>query len=464
MLLSLWGESMFELEILNATIVTSTQRFIGCISIDQGKIAVISKSPLQNAKRYINAEGLVLIPGMVDQHVHFMDPGETDREDFIHGSMAAATGGVTTVIEHTHAFPVRNVKTYQEKIAHLSKRSVVDYGLTAHAFPEDLGNLRALWDSGITMFKIFTCTTHGIPTMNNDQLLRAFQEIASFNGSCLVHCEDDAITEGNETRLKAASRCDHGIISEWRSETAEEIAVANVALMARLTGVQATIAHTSHSFVVDLIKREQVEGAKLYCEICPQYLFLDDKKVEEKGPFAKFTPPARSADQADKLLEMINSGSIQLLSTDHAPSTVEQKLTGTIWECNFGLPGVETTLPMMLNLVNKNKITLERVIELYSEMPAKVLGLYPRKGCIMVGADADLVLVDMKHQWTIKNENIVSKSGWSPYDGTQITGKPLYTIVRGNVVVENGTIVAEPGIGQPVKRVNNEFPDPILVD
>lgn len=435
--------------------MTSTQKFIGSISIENGKIAAISKFPLRNAKRYINAEGLVLIPGMVDQHVHFMDPGETDREDFIQGSKAAAVGGVTTVIEHTHAFPIRDVQAHHEKIDYLRERSVVDYGLTAHAFPQDLGNLRALWDSGVMMFKIFTCTTHGIPTMNNDQLFRAFEEISAFNGTCLVHCEDDAITEGNEKRLKEASRYDNAIVSEWRSETAEEIAVANVALMARLTGVQATIAHISHPLVVDFIKREQAEGARLYGEICPQYLFLDDKTVEEKGPFAKFTPPARSSDNSKKLIEMINGGSIQLLSTDHAPSTVEQKLTGSIWDCNFGLPGVETTLPMMLNLVNQGEITLERVIELYSEMPAKVLGLYPHKGCIMVGADADLVLIDLEHQWTIKNETIVSKAGWSPYDGTKIKGKPLYTLVRGNIVVENGRIVGEPGVGSPVKRTDS---------
>jgi dihydroorotase len=339
---------------------------------------------------------------------------------------------------------------------HLTNRSLVDYGLTAHLFPADLGNIQALWDQGIILFKIFTCTTHGIPTLNNDELYQAFTEIASFNGRCLVHCEDDSITEGNERRLKHDHRHDNGIISEWRSQTAEEIAVANVALMARMTGVQATIAHISHPFVIDLIKREQAEGAKLFAEVCPQYIFLNDEKIKEKGPFAKFTPPARSEEQSNKLIDLINDGSIQLLSSDHAPSTVEQKMTGTIWECNFGLPGIETTLPMMLNLVHQGKISLQRVVQLYSEMPARALGLYPRKGCIVVGADADLVLLDLSHKWTIKNEDIVSKAGWSPYDGTECMGKPLATIVRGNIIAENGRIVAEPGVGLPVSRVEGE--------
>jgi allantoinase len=446
---------MFDLEIINATIVTSTETFLGCLSVEDGKIAAITRHPLKKAKRIIDAEGLHLLPGMVDQHVHFMDPGETSREDFIHGSSAAAIGGVTTVVEHTHGVPVRNVSQFNEKINHLSNRSLVDYGLTAHVFPEDLGKLRGLWDQGALMFKIFTCTTHGIPTLNNDSLFNAFKEIAEFNGRCLVHCEDDSITEGNEIRLKNRNRYDNSVITEWRSEVAEEIAVANVALMARMTGAQVTIAHISHPFIIDLIKREQVEGAKIFAEVCPQYLFLDEETVKERGPFAKFTPPARSSKNTAKLLEMINDGSIQLLSTDHAPSTIEQKMTGDIWECNFGLPGVETTLPMMLNLVHQGKLTLQRLVKLYSEMPAKILGLYPKKGSIVVGSDADLVLVDLSKKWTIKNENIVSKAGWSPYDGLEIHGKPVVTIVRGNIVAENGKIVQQPGIGSAVTRYQN---------
>lgn len=211
---------MFDLEILDAEIVTSTQRFTGSVSVKDGKIAAISEYPLKNAHQYISANGLTLVPGMIDQHVHFMDPGETEREDFIQGSMAAAAGGVTTVVEHTHGYPVRDVKTFNEKVEHLSNRSLVDFGLTAHVFPEDIGKLKPLWDSGIMMFKIFTCATHGIPTMNNDQLYRVFEEISSFNGTCLVHCEDDSITEGNEIRLKEDGRIDNGIISEWRSEVA----------------------------------------------------------------------------------------------------------------------------------------------------------------------------------------------------------------------------------------------------
>ncbi|MCP8615260.1 dihydroorotase [Salirhabdus salicampi] len=446
---------MFDLEIINSTIVTPTLSFRGCVSISNGKIAAVTESPLGNARKSINAEGLYLTPGMVDQHVHFMDPAETSREDFIHGSSAAAVGGVTTVSEHTHSAPVRSVKEFDEKINHLSNRSLVDFGLTAHVFPEDVGGLKPLWDRGILFFKIFTCTTHGIPTLNNDTLYNALTELASFNGRCLIHCEDDAITEGNEIRLKEQNRYDNKIISEWRSEIAEEVAAANVAFMTRKTGAHVTIAHVSHPLIIDLIKREQMEGANIFAEICPQYLFLDEEQVVEKGPFGKFTPPARKKGEGDKLIDLINDKSIQILSSDHAPSTVEQKLDGNIWECNFGLPGVETTLPMMLDLVNQDKISFERLVQIYSEEPAKALGLYPNKGSLLVGTDADLVLIDLSEKWTIKSEDITSKAGWTPYDGKEVMGKPVLTMVRGKIVAENGGITADPGAGSPVTKINS---------
>lgn len=445
---------MFDVEIINANIVTSTQSYRGCISIREGKIAAITESPFKKAKQTIDAEGMTLVPGMIDQHVHFMDPAETSREDFIHGTSACAVAGVTAVIEHTHAKPVRNVDDFVDKVSYLTNRSLIDYGLAAHVFPGDVEKLRPLWEKGAAVFKMFTCTSHGVPALNNDELFRVFTEVASFGGSCLLHCEDDAITEGNEQRLKAAKRSDNGIIPEWRSETAEAIAVNNVALMARLTGVTATIAHISHPLIAEIVMQERARGTKLFAEICPQYLLLNEEIVREKGPFAKFTPPARSAGKSQGLLELVRNGSVQILSSDHAPSTAEQKRKGTIWECYFGLPGVDTTFPVMLNLVNQGLLSLQQVVQMYSETPAKVLGLYPRKGCIAVGADADLVLVDMSKKWTIQNQQILSKAGWTPFHGTEVVGKAQMTMVRGRIAAENGKVVADPGLGRLVSRIN----------
>jgi len=436
-----------DCEIVNATIVTPQGRFRGTIAVDDGRIAGLLAEPSGNAARTIEAEGLFALPGMVDQHVHFMDPGDTTREDFIHGSSAAAVGGVTTVIEHTHSNPVLTPDDFREKVAHLGERSVIDYGLMAHVFPETIEYVPVLWEDGVAMFKAFTCTTHGVPGLLPDDLLRLFRSLSDIGARGLVHCEDEFITEDNEERLRAALREDYGIIPEWRSTEAELVAVNTVALLARLTRANITVAHASQPGVVDLVRRERELNAPLSMESCLQYFYLDSDDVREHGPTRKFTPPARDAPAGELMWERLARGEIDVISTDHAPSTLDQKFGSDIWDCPFGLPGVETTLTMLLNAVNENRITLERLVDVYSVTPARLLGLYPRKGAIRVGSDADVVLVDVDEEHTLRNEEIISKAGWTPFDGRRVKGRPVLTMLRGEVVAKDGKVVAEPGTG-----------------
>ncbi|MHB1681909.1 MAG: dihydroorotase [Bacilli bacterium] len=447
---------MYDLEIVGVQIVSPTASFQGCISVKDGKIAALSASPIGRAKQSLDASGLYALPGMVEQHVHFMDPGELDREDFIHGSSAAATAGVTTVIEHTHSYPVRSLEEFLDKRNHLATRSVVDFGLAAHIWPGYQEEISKLWENGISFFKAFTCTTHGVPGLSNSQMHSALSEVSRVGGTVLAHCEDEAVTEENERELRQLNRLDGHVIQEWRSKAAEELAVSSVVLLAQLTGAKVTIAHVSHPFVVDLVQRARERGADLLAEVCPQYMFLDEHKIESRGPFGKFTPPARSESEAGQMIRLLAAGAIDILSSDHAPSTKRQKTSGNIWTCHFGLPGVETTLPLMLTAVNQGQISLARVIQAYSETPARRLGLFPKKGSLSIGADADIVLVDMTKKWVIEDENIVSKAGWSPYAGMECIGKPVMTFVRGQLVMKDGKIVTEPGTGRYVTRVQEQ--------
>jgi allantoinase len=437
----------FDCEITNATIVDPRGRYRGTIAISGEKIAGILAEPSGNAARTIDVDGLFALPGMVDQHVHFMDPGDTTREDFIHGSSAAAVGGVTTVIEHTHSNPVLTPDDFQEKVAHLRDRSVIDYGLMAHVFPDTIKHVPALWEAGVAMFKAFTCTTHGIPGLLADDLLHLFRSLSDTGARALVHCEDEFITEDNEERLRAALREDYGIISEWRSAEAELVAVNTVALLARLTGAKITVAHASQPAVVDLVRRERDFNAPLAIESCPQYFYLSSDEVTKHGPTRKFTPPARNTLAGELMWERLAKGEIDLISTDHAPSTLDQKFEGNIWDCPFGLPGVETTLTMLLNAVAEERLTLEKVVQVYSEAPARLLGLYPRKGTIRIGADADVVLVNMDEEHVFSNEEITSKAGWTPFEGYHVKGRPTMTILRGQVVAKDGRVIAEPATG-----------------
>jgi dihydroorotase (multifunctional complex type) len=439
---------VFETEIANTTIVTPTERYRGTIGISDGRIAAILEEPSGSAGHTIDAEGLLALPGMVDQHVHFMDPGDSAREDFIHGSSAAAVGGVTTVVEHTHSNPVLTADDLRHKREYLADRSVVDFGLMAHVFPDSIEHVHSLWQEGVAMFKAFTCTTHGVPGLLPDDLLRLFRSLADVRARALVHCEDEFITEDNEERLRAALREDYGVIPEWRSVEAELVAVNTVALLARLTGANITVAHASQPEVIDLVRRERGLGARLSIESCPQYFYLDADDVREHGPTRKFTPPAREKPVGELMWERLSRGEIDVISTDHAPSTLDQKFSSDIWDCPFGLPGVETTLTMMLNAVNGGWLTLERLVEVYSATPARLLGLYPRKGALRVGSDADVVLVDLEQEHTLRNEDIVSKAGWTPFDGRRVQGRPVMTFLRGTLIAKHGEVVVDPGMGR----------------
>ena len=442
----------FDCEIANATLLEPKGRYRGTIAISGERVVGILEEPSGNAARTIDAEGLVALPGMVDQHVHFMDPGDNAREDFIRGSSAAAVGGVTTVVEHTHSNPVLTAEDLREKREYLKDRSVIDFGLMAHVFPDTIKHVPDLWEDGVAIFKAFTCTTHGVPGLLPDDLLRLFRSLFEAGARGLVHCEDEFITEDNEERLHAALRKDYGVIPEWRSTEAELVAVNTVALLARLTGANITVAHASQPEVIDLVRREHELGATLSIESCPQYFYINSDEVCEYGPTRKFTPPARDAPAGELMWKRLARGQIDLISTDHAPSTLDQKFASDIWGCPFGLPGVETTLTMLLDAVAEGKLTLQRLVQTYSEAPARLLGLYPRKGALRIGSDADVVLVDTEQEHILSNDNIVSKAGWTPFDGRRVKGRAVMTMLRGQVVAENGKVTAEPGGGRFVNR------------
>jgi dihydroorotase (multifunctional complex type) len=438
-----------DLTIRGATVVTSSGRFPADIHVHDGKIVALGTLDT-SAAQVVDAGGLLAMPGVVDSHVHFMDPGEPEREDFITGSAAAAAGGVTTVIEHTHGAPVLDAEGLRRKIAHLSRRSLIDFGLGAHVWPDRLGRIHELWEAGPAYLKVFTCETHGVPAVLAGDLLRCFRAAAGFGGLLLIHCEDDAMTRERERALREAGRTDYGIIPEWRSCEAEEIAAAETAMLARLTGARVVIAHTSHPEAVDLIRRERAGGARVWVESCPQYFFLHEAEVLQHGPFRKFTPPARlrTPDDAAEMWRRLAEGDITHISTDHAPSTRAQKQGGNIWQVPFGLPGVETTLTLMLHAAHEGWVTLERVVDALCERPARLYGLYPQKGSLLPGADADITLVDPARSRVIQDDQVISKSGWSPYAGMAVVGGPVMTFSRGRLVAQDGRPLGEPGWGR----------------
>ncbi|MEA2661874.1 MAG: allantoinase, partial [Chloroflexota bacterium] len=213
---------------------------------------------------------------------------------------------------------------------------------------------------------------------------------------------------------------------------------------------QAIAAHVSHAFAIDLLQAERARGARLSIETCPQYLHLREDEVLELRGFRKFTPPARArSDQdIDEMWRRVSAGPVTHISTDHAPSTRAQKTDGSIWDVHFGLPGVETTFSLLISAAIEGRLTLERVVELTSDAPSRLYGLQPHKGLLEVGADADFALVDLSADRVLRDEDVISRAGWTPYAGRRVNGELRATYSRGVEVARDGRPIGEPGHGR----------------
>ncbi|SMD26918.1 dihydroorotase [Kibdelosporangium aridum] len=427
-----------DLLVSGGFVVTPNGRRRANVAVVDGRIVHVGDDR-PAARQEVDASGLLVLPGGVDTHVHLMDPGSTDREDFPTGTGAAASAGVTTIIEHSHGQPVRTVDDLRDKQAYLSGRANVDFGLAAHAWPSAT-DVAALWQAGVAFFKVFTCDTHGIPGHDAAALRHHLASTAMVDAVSLVHCEDDSITADAERLLRRSGRTDGSVVPEWRDRDAEVVAAAVTAILVRRSGARAVVAHVSHPEVADYIQRERAAGARLGAEACPQYFLLREHEVHEHGALRKFTPPARARTDADEaeLWRLLRSGTLTHMSTDHAPSTLEQKAAGDIWNVHFGLPGLDSTMPVLLDACARGHLAVEDVARVYAEVPARLYGLWPRKGRIGPGADADLVLVDPGHTWTLSNDAVLSKAGWTPFDGRRIIGRVVRTFLRGRLVAQEG--------------------------
>src|SRR5918994_37587 len=268
---------MFDLSIVGGEIVTGAGRSRTNVYVRDGAIAAVT-SERHRARQTFDAAGALVMPGMVDAHVHFMDPGDTEREDFPAGTAAAARAGVTTVIEHTHAAPVISAADLHAKREHLASRSRVDFALAAHAWPDRLDEVAGVYAAGAAFIKAFTCSTHGVPGFDAAHLRDLFERAAACGAPVLVHAEDESLTADAERRLRG--REDGAVIPVWRNRAAEQVALATVAVLARETGVRAIAAHVSHAEALDLLAGVMVES-------CPQYLTLLEDEVVEHGAFRK---------------------------------------------------------------------------------------------------------------------------------------------------------------------------------
>lgn len=450
----------YDMVLHGGTLVTAGDTIDAGLAVNDGTIAAVldpeeAAAAAADAATDVDVSGKHVFPGGVDPHVHMMDPGDTEREDFPTGTGAAAAGGITTVGEHHRTDPmVLTAEILEQKRDYLADRARVDYGLLAGGHPDNIDEIADLETVGTLAYKSFTCEVHGVPALQSAAMHELFTEIERVGGISMIHPEDELMLQANEERIRAEGRTDGSVIPEWRSKDAEQVAVSTTLQIAKQTGVSLWFAHLSHPELVDQVNHAKAQGVDVYAETCPHYFYLTREDVEEDAPYTMFTPPAREEADRAEMWERLDAGEIDMVNADHAPSTLEQKAAGEddVFQAPFGIPGVETVLPLLLNGASEGKVSLNRIAEVFATNPAKITGLYPRKGDLRVGSDADVVVVDMDAERTLRNEDVVAKCGWTPLDGLTVRGVVESTYVRGEPVYHDGEVVGEPGYGEFVAR------------
>jgi allantoinase len=425
------------------------------VAIDGGVIVAVGHDDLMpSGREEFRADGLHLLPGAIDSHVHFRDPGYPHKETWATGSAAAACGGVTTVFDMPNTKPATGtVEALRMKLS-AAQASYVDFGIHALLGDETVGRLHDLLENGATSFKAFVGNTFGnLPAPTDGALLEAFEILAPLGIRTVVHAENSSIMAHRQQRMVEAGRIDAQAHLAARPEICEIEAISRIIHFSEWTGARVHIAHKSSADALWLVREAKARGVDITVETCPQYLLLNTEDVLRLGGVLRLNPPIRDARHNQPLWDALCDGTVDMIATDHAPHAIDEKVKENIWECDCGFPGVETQMALMLTEVNKGRASLMDYVRWSSVAPAKAWGLYGAKGVIAPGADADIAIIDMQRAGVLSHGKLHTVSKLSPWNGRQVMGYPLHTLVRGRFVMLDGKLVeAARGWGRSVKK------------
>ncbi len=442
-----------DLIVKNGTIVTPLSSLRGHVLVKDGKVLdVMVRDDLPQATEVIDAAGLYVLPGLIDPHVHFRVPGLEYKEDFDTGSQAAAAGGITTIIDMPNVVPpTSDVEGFQAKASRVRGRSYVDYGIYAVILEGNMDQILPLAEAGVVGYKIFLGETVGnIPAPPDGEIIDAWRIMAQTGLRCGVHAEDNGIILYLRKKLQAQGRKDPLAHLESRPSVAEAEAISRAILFAGEARSKLMIHHMSAAEGVDLVRRGKDSGVDVMAETGPHYLLLEGQDMVRMGlgSLMKMNPPIRSKEHGEALWRGLLEGTIEVLATDHSPHSPEEKMAdnpmGDIWKASAGMAGVETSVSLMLTQVNAGRMNLNQYVKVQAEGPARAWALWPRKGNLGRGADGDMTIVDMQKEGTIDKNRLHSKSKVTPFHGFRVKGMPVYTIVRGHVVMKHGEIYGAP--------------------
>lgn len=453
---------MFDLVIRGGTVVTAGSISVCDVGVQDGLITQLGGTV--NARREIDAEDRYVFPGGVDVHVHFtsmLEPGpgiELRPEDFYSGSQAAIAGGITTVGNMTFQREGESLHAaLNRELAVAARDALVDYVLhpvLMHPTPAAVAEIPILASEGHTSLKIFLLFEHF--DRHVGEYLRALQAAGRAGVMTMLHCEEGALIRCICRDLLAQGLGGARYYPDSRPPYTEEASVERAIGFARATGAPIYIVHLSSSAALAACRRARAEGVPVYVETRPIYLYLTREMFERPdGALYVGNPPLRGDVDVEAIWHGLWSGDIQCLCSDHAPWTRTQKLDPALDITTFrpGMADLETLMPMLFSEgVHTGRLSLSRFVEVTATNTARLFGLYPQKGTIAVGSDADLVIWDPERRWTIDGATMRSGAGHTVYDGREVRGGPEYTISRGEVVLERGRLTAERGRGRWVRR------------
>jgi len=446
----------YQLIVRNISYYAEGSFHMGDIVIENGKIAQIlpvGESCGMEALRIIDGSGLTALPGLIDSHVHFREPGKPYREDFFTGSCAAAAGGIATFCEMPNCCPPPNCPANLDtRISLAEEKAVVDFAMFGAAGYGNRDQFKALVDKGVCAFKTFLQPPaigreeefDGLTAADDGELYMMLRAGAESGGRFFFHCENADLIAMLEKELHEKGEEGPDFHYRSRDGVAEVQIVEKVIRFAEATGCKIGIVHITMAESCRLVKEAKARGVDVAAETCFQYLAYDDSAIDQWGPWAKSNPPLRSRENVEAMWPYLLDGTIDMIGSDHAPLTVAEKEAGEkqIWKAFSGVPGTEAMVPVMLNQVAEGRLTLEKLACAMSEGAARVHGLAHCKGKIALGMDGDLTILDMNREYSLSIENMYTHARQlnKMFDGLQIKGKPVYTVSRGRVVMEDGIV------------------------
>lgn len=450
---------MYDVVVKNGLVVTSQDILKGDVAVKDGKIAAVAAwgSGLA-AEKEIDAKGKYVLPGAIDSHAHLNEPGYTWREDYEHGTAAAGVGGCTTVVDMPlqNEPPMVTGEIMDRKLEKVSPSAYVDYCFWGGLVDYNFDSLKEMDERGCVAFKSFIGpVSSDYVSLNYGQAREALEIIRQFDGRAGFHCEDYSMIKWEEARAEKEGRGTWRDFLDSRKPVSELVATQAILNLAKDTGCKIHICHVSHPSVAQIIKEARQEGLDVTAETCSHYLSLTEEDVIERGSICKCAPPLRTAADVEEMWRYVDEGVLSCIGSDHSPCEASEKDAEKhgVFGAWGGISGIQNIMQVVYSEgVVKRGYDVTLLAKVLSEGPARAFGIYGRKGALKVGFDADIVILDPEREWEITAESLYYLNKISAFVGMKGKGLPVCTMVRGNIVAEEGQLTGQKGYGEFIKK------------